>query len=139
MKALQSLKSIKMVSTLSIIMAATAVAYSFVKLRNDGDCFVSDQTYKLSSNTVENTHYSVYAVISGFQEKSIAFHLFKEPVSFNLCGQTADKPIYTVTPDFDYGELTVTNLNVLGASQIEIKTSKETMFELENIKVSWLP
>ncbi|BFM05905.1 hypothetical protein [Halioxenophilus aromaticivorans] len=123
MTASPSFKAIRIVIGLFLIAAISSAIYSLVKIRHDSDCFISDQPYKLSTSTVENTSYSVYAVISGFQEKSVIFHLFKEPISFDQCGKTADKPIHSASTDFEYGEQAITDINVLGTSQIELKTS----------------
>ena len=133
------LKITKILICVLIAVIASSALFAYLKVTNDSDCFVSDQPHKLSTNTVEGELYSVYAVTSGFHEKSVAFHLFKEPVAFDNCGHPNDKPIDTASTEFKFGEQILTDINVLGTSQIELKISKEVTTNLEKIEVVWLP
>jgi len=64
-------KALKYGVSLLLLLFIGVLLFVYVKVTKGPDCFVSDQPYKLSTNLIDGSQYSIYAVISGFHEKSL--------------------------------------------------------------------
>lgn len=134
-----SYKTLKLGLGLFLLLLVGLSLFVYQKVTQGPDCFVSDQPYKLSTKLVNGKQYSIYAVIAGFHEKSQAFYLFEEPVSFDECGYFEKTPIYSAVPEFNLSEKGVSEVEVQGISGFDFNYNDNTAVMLEKIKVRWLP
>ncbi len=121
-----------------IIVILASVLYLIVSKVNSGpDCFVADQPYKLSSNQINGESYSIYAVISGFHEKSQYFYLLKEPVEFDGCGYFYGSVTFSNSPELPVTENDITEIVVDSNLTFTFKYSVGVPVSLDEITVVW--
>jgi hypothetical protein len=131
-------KYFKYGASLVLLILVGVSLFVYLKLVETPNCFVSDQPYKLSTKSIEGSQYALYAVISGFHEKSQVFYVLKEPVSFDECGYFEKAPEHSASPEIGGSAISVSEINVTGINEIEFKYVEGTI-RLEDIKVNWLP
>ncbi len=121
-----------------IFVVLVSVLYLFVsKVNSSPDCFVAGQPYKLSSNQINGESYSIYAVISGFHEKSQYFYLLKEPVEFDDCGYFYGSAAFSNSPDLPVTENGITEIVVESNLTFTFKYSVGVPVSLDEITVVW--
>ena len=122
---------------LIFIVLANVLYLVFSRVNSGSNYFVADQPYKLSSNQINGESYSIYAVISGFHEKSQYFYLLKEPVEFDDCGYFYSSAVFSNSPDFPVTEHGITEILVDSNLTFTFKYSVGVPTSHDEIIVVW--